>query len=107
MTEDDREFGQSLLHMGAVKRLTTRAEGVSDKLFTRTDQGSLLASTVQAAMGIQTATEAGPKPHTQQFDLLDPGTQQAASGEAQEEAESQPGPSADRVPDDEGQDDSG
>ena len=103
LTEDDREFSQSLLHMGAVKRLTTKAEGISDKMFIRTDQASLLASMVQAAMGTKTDAEAGPQPQTQQFDLSDRGAHQAASAGPQEATESQPGPSADQAPDDEGQ----
>ena len=103
MTEDDREFSQSLLHMGAVKRLTTKAEGISDKMFIRTDQASLLASMVQAAMGTKTDAEAGPQPQTQQFDLSDPGTDKAASQGEQEEAGSRPGLAAEQVPDDEGQ----
>ena len=66
--------------MGALQRLTTRAEGMSDKLFLGIDQASLLASSVQAAMGILQAPEAAPGLATQQFTVLDPDSQKAAPG---------------------------
>ena len=98
LTDDDREFMQSLLHMGSLQRLTTRAEGVSDKLFIGTAQASLIASSVQAAMGLQTSLESSAAMATQQFSLLDPSAQQAAPGGEQEEAGSQPGLPVDNTP---------
>jgi hypothetical protein len=76
--------------MGALQRLTTRAEGVSDKLFIGSAQASLIASSVQAAMGTQTTLEAAPALATQQFSILGPEAKQAAPGGEQTEAGSPP-----------------
>ena len=83
LTEDDREMSQSLLGMGALQRLTSKAEGMSDKVFIGIDQASLLASSVQAAMGVQTDLET-PELSTQQFSIMDPQAQQATSDEEPE-----------------------
>ena len=85
LTDEDKEFSQSLLRLGALQRLTTKAEGMSDKLFIATDQASLLASSVQAAMGVKTALEGAPELATQQFSILDSDAQRAASGGERED----------------------
>ena len=85
LTDEDKEFSQSLLRLGALQRLTTKAEGMSDKLFIATDQASLLASSVQAAMGVKTTLEAAPELATQQFSILDSDAQRATSGGERED----------------------
>jgi hypothetical protein len=85
LTKDDREFSQSLLRLGALQRLTTRTERISDKLFIATDQTSLLASSVQAAMGVRAALEGPPKTATQHFSILDSDAQRAPSSGERED----------------------
>ena len=87
LTDEDKEFSQSLLQMGALQRLTTKAESMSDKLFIGIDQASLVASSVQAAMGIKQKLEGAPELATQQFNILDPQVERPAP-ERQEEPES-------------------
>ena len=87
LTDEDREFTRSLLQMGAIQRLTTKAESMSDKLFIGIDQASLVASAVQAAMGIKQKLEGAPELATQQFSILDPELERPAP-EKQEESES-------------------
>ena len=98
LTEEDREFSQSLLRMGAMQRMTTKAEGISDKLFIGTERASLLASTVQGAMGLKDSPDSATAPATQQFSVLETGAQPGAPGGEQEEVESQPDAGADDQP---------
>jgi hypothetical protein len=78
LTDEDKEFSRSLLQMGAIERLTTKAESMSDKLFIAIYQASLVASSVQSAMGIKQKLEGAPELATQQFSILDPQAERSA-----------------------------
>jgi hypothetical protein len=81
LTDEDKEFSRSLLQMGAIERLTTKAESMSDKSFIAIDQASLVASSVQSAIGIKQKLEGAPELATQQFSILDPQAERSAPDE--------------------------
>ena len=86
--------------LGALKRLTTKAESISDKLFIATDQASLLASNMQGAMGIKASLESGPPMTTQQFTLSEPAPQQAPAAEEDVAVEAERDLPTDSAPED-------